>query len=161
METYIDPSKIKELYKKYQKMVVYLDIYMDELVDILNDIKLVDPEKPLDNEIKKKYYKIINELNDNIKNMNIIREIKLVSNGERIKPIELPGVKIEKDGIYEFGTCNTSKSIYEVSFNIDSVILNFDGCVEIQKSILGLKNLTKNILEYENNLLKIEKCFDK
>ena len=66
---------VNKVYEKYQKAIEFLDKLMDTTVDLLNSLKLEDPEKPVNVLYFEKYKKIIQKLEKEIKRVNIKKDI--------------------------------------------------------------------------------------
>ncbi len=146
LETYIELNDVPQLFKKYEDLLTNLDNLLDILVGMLNDLKLVNPDIKLNQKIKIKYNSSLKEFCDSNK---YAKNIILVGSGSKLKGIELPEFNGVDIGNYKFGFMNQE---YHVVKDIESCEVNFDGYIEIRKSVYTFNKLITDVLEFRNFL---------
>jgi len=137
------------IYKSYELILNFLDQVLDDTIDFLNDLKLMDPDNTLSEEIVLCYKRIFDKLNEGIIKLKKEKEIVLIGDDSRIRGLELPYFLIDNPGEIRFNYPKDNQNVYKICPDISNFEIIFDGYVEVRKTVLTLKSLIKNILDYK------------
>lgn len=153
----VNINKIMNIYDPYYELIDKLDIFLDQIVDLLNDLKLENPNKEINIDYKTRYGVILNNNFNILNKLEIKEKIILIKNNN-----DVFGIKINK-----FKPINVNKYIFNnQEYIIDKLnglnelndeLNNYDFVILLRNNLLILQKLLNEIIEYKQYFINLTK----